>query len=113
MLGSARLGKRIVYQPTAVIVHHGGGASPGEFSRFSCLEMNLALHQFIAKRQGKWAGLAYRGLIGISASIRLVLLVGAWGFSGGYRRTRRSASFRRWWTTLRWAVLRWAGRTFR
>jgi GT2 family glycosyltransferase len=100
----AKLGKRIVYQPAAVIVHHGGGASSGEFSRFSCLEMNRALHQFIAKRQGKWAGLAYRGLIGISASIRLVLLAGAWVFSGRQHRARRSASIRRWWTTLKWAV---------
>ena len=100
----AKLGKRIVYQPTAVIVHHGGGASSGEFSRFSCLEMNRALHQFIVNRQGKWAGLAYRALIGISASIRLILLAGAWGFSGRQHRARRSASIRRWWTTLMWAV---------
>lgn len=106
----AKLGKRIVYQPAAVIVHHGGGASSGEFSRFSCLEMNRALHQFIVSRQGKWAGLAYRGLIGISASLRLVLLAGAWSFSGGHRRTCRCASIRRWWTTLKWAVQKLNGK---
>jgi len=59
----ARLGKRIVYQPAAVIVHHGAGVSFGEFSRFSCLQMNLALHRLIVSRQGKWGGLAYRALM--------------------------------------------------
>lgn len=107
----AKLGKRIVYQPAAVIVHHGGGSSVGAFSRFSCIEMNRALHQFIVNRQGKWAGLTYRGLIGISASIRLVLLAGAWIFSRAQLRDRRSASIRRWWTTLKWAVLDVGGRT--
>jgi N-acetylglucosaminyl-diphospho-decaprenol L-rhamnosyltransferase len=102
----AKLSKRIVYQPASTIIHHGGGASGGEFSKFSCIEMNRAIHKFIINRQGIRAGLAYRGLIGISASIRLVLLAVAWGFSGGHRRSRRSTSIRRWWTTLRWAAWR-------
>ena len=105
----AKLGKRIVYQPASAIIHHGGGASSGEFSRFSCIEMNRAIHQFIVSRQGKWAGLAYRWLIGISALIRLVLLAGVWTLSSGQRRNRRSTSIRRWWTTLRWAALRMDG----
>jgi len=105
----AKLGKRVVYQPASTVIHHGGGASTGEFSRFSCLEMCKALHRFIICRQGKLAGLCYRWLIGVSAIIRIPILVGALVLLGRNRRSQISCSIRRWWANLRWSLCKSAG----
>lgn len=100
----SKLGKRVVYQPNADIIHHGGGASTGEFSRFSCLEMRRAVHRFITTRQGLTRGIAYRAFVGTSAAGRLALLGTAFAIASPTRRAAARASIKRWWTTLRWAV---------
>lgn len=99
----SRLGRRVVYQPVANIIHHGGGASHGTFSRFSCLENRRAVHHFITTRQGPTGGYAYRALVGASAVARLVLLVSTFAISTPTRRAILRSSINRWWTTLRWA----------
>ena len=100
----SKLGKRIVFQPAASITHHGGCASSGEFSRFSCLEMSRAVHHLIVKRQRWWAGLLYRGLTAVSAGGRLAVLGGTLVFSPPQRRAAIRTSLKRWWTRLQWAV---------
>ena len=106
----SKLGKRIVYQPAAVITHHGGGASSGGFSRFSCLEMRRAVHRFIIGRQGIGGGLAYRVLVGASAVGRLALLVGAFVVASRSHRVVVRSSIKRWWTTLTWVFFPHRGR---
>lgn len=100
----SKLGKTVVYQPAAEIVHHGGGASAGDFSRFSCLEMRRALHHFIRCRQGVFAGFAYRALIAVSALVRLTALSAAFPVQSGDHRSLMRVSLTRWWTNLRWAI---------
>lgn len=100
----SKIGKTVVYQPAAGIVHHGGGASAGDFSRFSCLEMRRALHHFIRCRQGVCAGFAYRALIAVSALVRLTALSVAFSVKSGDHRSRIRVSLTRWWTNLRWAI---------
>lgn len=100
----SKLGKQVVYQPAATIIHHGGGASHGEFSRFSCLEMRRAVHQFITIREGAIGGFAYRAYVGASAAARLALLGLSWVFSASIRRKAIQDSIKRWWSTLRWAI---------
>jgi GT2 family glycosyltransferase len=100
----SRRGKKVVYQPAAEIIHHGGGASGGDFSSFSCLEMRRALHHFIRCRQGICAGFAYRGLIAVSALVRLAALSTAFAVQGGDHRPLIRISLSRWWTNLRWAI---------
>jgi GT2 family glycosyltransferase len=100
----SKLGKTVVYQPAAEIIHHGGGASAGDFSRFSCLEMRRSLHHFIRCRQGVCAGLAYRALIGVTALVRLAALSAAFSLQKGAHRSRSRVSLSRWWTNLRWAI---------
>jgi GT2 family glycosyltransferase len=99
-----KLGKSVVYHPAAEVMHHGGGASTGDFSCFSCLEMRRALHHFILCRQGTGAGLAYRALIAVSAIARLTALSAAISLQSGVRRSRTRASLTRWWTNLLWAI---------
>jgi GT2 family glycosyltransferase len=100
----SKLGKTIVYQPAAEIVHHGGGASAGDFSRFSCVEMRRALYHFIRCRQGVCAGLVYRALIAVSALVRLTALSAAISLQTGDQRSRIRVAISRWWTNLRWAI---------
>jgi GT2 family glycosyltransferase len=108
----SKLGKTVVYQPAAEIVHHGGGASAGDFSSFSCLEMRSALHHFIRCRQGVCAGFAYRMLIAVSALVRLTALSAAFSLQTGDHRSRIRVSLSRWWTNLCWA-LRPSGQRFK
>lgn len=100
----SKLGKRVVYQPAAKIIHHGGGASAGEFSQFSCLEMRRAVHRFITLREGPAGGFAYRVFVGASAAGRLALLGSAFALATPTRRAAVRVSIRRWWSTLRWSV---------
>lgn len=100
----SKLGKQIIYHPAAAIMHHGGGASVGEFSRFSCLEMRRAIHQFIRCSQGEAAALSYRALIVLSATVRLMALSVAFSLRSGLHRSRIKISLNRWWANLWWAI---------
>ena len=100
----SKSGRRVIHQPTAKITHHGGGASHGDFSRFSCLEMRRAVHRFITVRDGQAGGFAYRIFVGASAIGRIVLLCVTFAFAAPTRRTAFRSSINRWWTTLRWAA---------
>ena len=100
----SKLGKTIIYQPSAAIKHHGGGASAGDFSKFSCMEMRRALHHFISCRQGDFAGFRYRCGICASALIRLAALAAASVFGTNARRSQNQISTNRWLTNLRWAL---------
>lgn len=100
----AQLGKTIVYQGNSVIIHHGGGSSAGDFSKFSCLEMRRAVHHFISCRQGDFAGFLYRSGIGTSAVIRLLVLSFASVFGTQARRSQIRISTNRWLTNLRWSL---------
>ena len=100
----SKFDKLVVHQPKAEIIHHGGGASSGEFSRFSCLEMRRAVNHFITARKGPVAGFIYRTLVGASAIGRLALLCTSLAFTTPTRRAVLRSSINRWWTTLRWAT---------
>lgn len=100
----SKSGKRVVYQPAANIIHHGGGSSSGDFSRFSCLEMRRAVHRFIIAREGRVGGFAYRAFVGASAAGRLALLGTAFAVAAPTRRADLLDSIKRWWITLRWAA---------
>ena len=100
----SKFGKRVVFQPAANIIHHGGGASHGDFSRFSCLENRRAVHHFITAREGCAGGFACRALVSASAAGRLVFLGIAFAFASPTRRAVLRSSIQRWWTSLRWAT---------
>lgn len=99
----SKLGKKIVYHPGAEVVHHGGGASSGEFSRFSCVAMQTSLHQFVVYRQGKLAGRLYRMLMAASAVGRIGCLCICVPLADRGRRNMRIGSIKRWGTIFNWA----------
>jgi N-acetylglucosaminyl-diphospho-decaprenol L-rhamnosyltransferase len=100
----SKFGKRVVYQPAANIIHHGGGASAGDFSQFSCLEMRRAVHRFITAREGPVGGFAYRVSVGASAVGRLALLATVFALAAPTRRAASGVSIKRWWSSLRWSA---------
>lgn len=100
----SRRGGRIVFQPRAVVTHHGGGASGGEFKAFSTIEMNQSVHQFILHRQGFAAGAIYRALMAVSSVGRLAVMAVGCTLVSRRNRPLAFASLRKWWTTLCWSV---------
>jgi GT2 family glycosyltransferase len=103
----SNLGMSVVYQPVAAIVHHGGGSTTGDFSRFAAVEMSRSVHHFIIRNQGIVAGIAFRTLMFLSSGCRLVMLGGACLFAGAGRRMVLKRSLQKWWSNLNWAVYPW------
>lgn len=93
-----RAGWEILYTPDTSIVHLGGastGQAPGDFS---ILMMRESVHRFIALHDGRAAAAAYRVVMGLSAVLRLALLVAPALVPHG------PDSRRKWRAVLRWST---------
>lgn len=100
----SNLGRDISFDPNALVTHHGGGASGGDFTERSTIEMRRSVHRFIKHRQGEAAGHCYRILMGLSATVRMALLgLGLIVLPQGNRR-RILHSIRTWYATFRWSL---------
>ena len=64
---AVRHGYRNYYVPSAYIVHHGGGSSSMQRSRFSTVMQQRAMFIMLRKFQGAWRSTAYRICIGVVA----------------------------------------------
>lgn len=93
-----RAGWEILYTPDTSLVHLGGastGQAPGDFS---ILMMRESVHRFIALHDGRAAAAAYRVVMGLSALVRLALLVAPALVPHG------PDSRRKWRAVLRWST---------
>jgi len=97
-------GMRVVHVPTAKVIHHGGGSSGGNFSRISALMLRQSIYIFISEHQGHLAARLYRGLIGISALLRLTFLNLARTLRLFTATAHSKASVMKWSTILRWSL---------
>jgi GT2 family glycosyltransferase len=97
-------GKKIVFDPNALVTHHGGGASGGDFGARSALEMRRSVYRFIRHRQGGGAGILYRVLMGFSATVRMGLLASSLVLTPKSRRKRIIDSIQVWYVTFCWAI---------
>lgn len=97
-----RLGLRVYHAPRAEVLHHGGGSSRTCFSKFSTVMTREAVNLFMEINHGMPTARLYRRLIGLSALVRLTLLIPVWIITPGLRRSTRRTSISRWWAVLRW-----------
>ena len=97
-----RSGLRVYHAPRAEVLHHGGGSSRTCFSKFSTVMTREAVNLFMEINHGMLTVKLYRQLIGLSAVVRLSLLIPVWIMTPGQRRHARRASISRWWVVLRW-----------
>jgi hypothetical protein len=109
------LGLGIWYAPDARVIHHGGGSSRNEFSRFPVVMIREAHWVYMRLNHGFATALTYRFLMGTAAMARCGLVAFAAPFSRGETRERRLVALRKWWSVFRWAIgfERWAGEKFR
>ena len=95
---------KVIYNPSAEIIHHGGGSSSTEFSEFSTVFMRESIHYFIRKHQGPRAAVLYRFLMGASAVLRVSTLSVRQIFVSSRKKSESQSSVRKWIAILRWAL---------
>jgi len=99
-----KLGLRILHAPHAVIIHHGGGSSSTQFSKFPAVMIREALYHFFLFNHGQTSAIAYRTLITVSALLRIPLLFVENVFSRVEGQASRKASLSKWITILSWSL---------
>jgi GT2 family glycosyltransferase len=110
-----RLGLTIYYAPDARVVHHGGGSSRSEFSRFPTIMIREAHWVYMRLNHGLGTACCYRGLMALAALLRCALLASLLPFGGHATRQTRGVALLKWWTVLRWSLglEKWASARFR
>lgn len=99
-----RLDMSVYHVPHAEILHHGGGSSRTQVSRFKILMMRIAGETYMRLNHGRSAALLFRLLQALSAIVRLTAAVVAWSFTLGPRRATIGASIKKWTYVLQWAL---------
>lgn len=74
-LKSLRAGRQNYYIRSVEILHHGGGSSCHTRSSFANIMMRRSLNQLLCKLHGRGYAIAYRGVMGLAAVLRLLCLV--------------------------------------
>ena len=93
-------GFSVFYASTARVLHHGGGSSKNEGSRFSNVMLRESVHCYFKQNHGAGAAAGYRVAILGCALIRLLLLLPVCLS----RNNKRRSAFQKWIANLRWAV---------
>jgi N-acetylglucosaminyl-diphospho-decaprenol L-rhamnosyltransferase len=107
-----RAGGVIWHVPGAVLTHHGGGSTRRQFSKFSTVMQLSALSLYLRRNHGTGAAGRHRGLVAVSALLRLALLVPGQALARLSRRDTvdgENVSLRKWQTALGWALGRESG----
>ncbi|MES2660447.1 MAG: glycosyltransferase family 2 protein [Verrucomicrobiota bacterium] len=99
-----RAGLKILHVANAQVLHHGGGSSQTQFSKFSSIMIREALYVYMRLNHGFFAAASYRCLQGISATLRIALLAPLWILGSGQARQARKVSIHKWWVVLRWCL---------
>ncbi len=97
-------GLKVCHVPAAVVVHHGGGSSNQGFSRLSVVCLRDSVHRFIRTHQGPIAAAFYRGLMAVTAAVRLAVCAPVWLCSRRASRPVGSHTLRKWAAILRWSI---------
>lgn len=110
-----RSGLKIYHVPRAVVLHHGGGSSKTQFSRFSVVMIREAVGVYFRSNFGRFQAGQYRLLMGGAAAARILALVGTWLVASKANRNARWGSILKWWAVVRWSLGMegWAAERFR
>jgi GT2 family glycosyltransferase len=105
-----KAGLKVIYVPQAEVIHHGGGSSRKQFSKFSVVLMRESVAHYLKTNFSSSRVWFYRLCMGASAVIRLAALYVRRLFSKGASREDNSVSLQKWLATLRWCLggERWA-----
>ncbi|OUU96355.1 MAG: hypothetical protein CBC35_01420 [Planctomycetes bacterium TMED75] len=99
-----KAGLRNYHCPACEIIHHGGGSSSQQFSKFSTVHMCESLNRYLLINHGSSASNIYKFLTMLNAFIRLPLLT-VWYFSSlNNKHSSTNTSIKRWLTIIRWTI---------
>lgn len=99
-----RAGFDCLYEPGAKITHHGGGSSSSARSMFSVIMTRESVCRFFRLNYDPPAALGYRMALGISALVRLPLVLGVWAGKKLAGRAANFGSVKKWLAILRWSL---------
>ncbi len=99
-----RSGLKIYHAPQALVLHHGGGCTHTQLSNFSVVMIREAIHVYLRCNCGRLQSSMYRILMGISAGLRMLVLVVRWLPATEEIRLAIWGSISKWWTVLRWCL---------
>ena len=99
-----QLGLCVYHVPRSEVVHYGGGSSSADFSKVSAVLLRHSVYQFIRSHQGVLAAACYRVLMGVTAIVRLGLLIAASPMPSHRLRASRKMAMLKWRAILRWSA---------
>lgn len=99
-----RAGKHVYYVPGAEVLHHSGVSASAQSSKFSAVMTRAALHTYMRLNHGWFAALVYRVVTGVSAALRLPLMMSGLLWSRGERRQALRTSIHKWRSILSWSA---------
>jgi N-acetylglucosaminyl-diphospho-decaprenol L-rhamnosyltransferase len=94
-------GKKIYHVPKSTVIHHGGGSSSTQASKFATVHFCQSVYLYIRTHHGPFQARIYRTLFLLSAILRLAFLIPCTWFSGS---SRRMKSRQKWQTIFRWTL---------
>lgn len=106
---------KIYHVPRAVVVHHGGGSSKTQLSRFSVVMIREAIGVYFRSNFGRFQSGQYRLLMGGAAAARILAILFTWLVARKANRNARWVSILKWWAVVRWSLglEGWAAERFR
>ena len=99
-----RAGFRNYYVPETSIMHYGGGCTKDEVSGFSTVMMRESIYKFLRLNYGLPRALAYRAVMAVSSTIRLMAIVILLPVSRNRVVRHGTGSLKKWLAVLRWGV---------
>lgn len=97
-------GFQCLYAPEAQVVHHGGGSSNSARSMFSVIMMRESVSRLLTIHRGRFAAFCYRVTSGVSAIVRLPVIVAVNALKAITGHPCSPASRRKWFAILRWSI---------
>ncbi|MEY5013110.1 MAG: hypothetical protein RLY69_825 [Verrucomicrobiota bacterium] len=107
-------GYLVCHVPTAEVVHHGGVSSAQRSSEFSQVMIREAVDVLLRMHRGKFAAFCCRGLMALSAIVRISLASLVYVFSSKSIRSRLDGVIAKWRLVFRWCcgAEKWASHHF-
>lgn len=101
----SKAGLKNYFVPDAVVVHHGGKSSGGEYSRFSSVTMAESCWTYLREHRGLSYAKLFQACLALKGASRFLLLALACAFtSSGPLNLRARAALRKWTYLLRWCL---------
>jgi GT2 family glycosyltransferase len=105
-----KAGLKIYYEPRAEVIHHGGGSSRKQFSKFSVVLTRVAVVSYLKSHHSLLGVWSYRALMALSALLRIMTLLSLSLLPFKNCEANHLDSLQKWIAILKWSFggERWA-----